>query len=187
MKHSRSLKLLALMMTTCLSTPAFGASHREAPAIAMDAQADITDVYAFKSWDDPNNVVFMMNVIPAQEPSSGPNYFNFDDDVLYQLHLDTNQDGKAKEIVYEFRFKTEIRPPFNDLPIAYANVKTLDGPGSEGLGMRQSYTVTEVRGNKRRKLGTEKMFAVPSNIGPRTTPDYEDLTTQGIYPLEKRW
>ncbi len=194
MKHSRSLKLLALMIAMFLATPAFGASHREAPAIAMDPEADITDVYAFRSWEDPSKVVFIMNVIPAQEPSSGPNYFNFDDDVLYQLHLDTNQDGEAEEIVYNFRFKTEIRPPFKDLPVAYAGVdsvaglppavKALDGPGSEGLGMRQSYTVTEVRGNKRRNLGTGKMFAVPSNIGPRTIPDYEGLTTQGIYNLK---
>ncbi len=183
MKHSCSLKLLALLMTTCLSTPAFGASHREAPAIAMDPTADITDVYAFRNPNNPDNVVFIMNVIPAQEPSSGPNYFNFNDDVRYDIHLDTNQDGKAEDIVYQFRFETEIRPPFHDLPLSYASLSALDGPGSEGLGLRQSYTVTEKRGNTRRTLGTETMFAVPSNIGPRTTSNYEDLTEQGIYPL----
>ena len=186
--------LLPLLLSTLIALPAFGASHREAPAIALDPEADITDVYAFRSWNDPNNAVFIMNVIPAQEPSSGPNYFNFDDDVSYQLHLDTNQDGEAEDIVYNFRFKTEIRPPFNDLPVAYAGVDSaaglppaisaLDGPGSEGLGMRQSYSVIEVRGKKRRNIGTGKMFAVPSNIGPHTIPDYESLTEQGIYKLK---
>ena len=185
---------LAIVMALFMAAPLFAASHREAPAIALDPTADITDVYAFRSWEDPDKVVFIMNVIPAQEPSAGPNYFNFDDEVLYQLHLDINQDGKAEDIVYNFRFNTEIRPPFNDLPVAYAGVdsvaglppaiKALDGPGSEGLGLRQSYTITEVRGYKRRNLGKGTMFAVPSNIGPRTIPDYENLTTQGIYDLK---
>ena len=57
------------------------ASHREAPAIALDPTADITDFYAFRSWENPDNLVFIMNFIPAQEPSSGPNYFNFDDTI----------------------------------------------------------------------------------------------------------
>lgn len=187
MKHSRSLTVLALMMTAYLTTPAFGASHREAPAIALDPTADITDVYAFRSPNNPDNAVFIMNVIPAQEPSSGPNYFTFDDEVLYQIHLDTNQDGSAEDIVYQIRFDTEIRPPFDDLPIAYAGanggINALDGQGSEGLGLRQRYTVKEVRGRQRRNLGTETMFTVPSNIGPRTIPDYEGLTEQGIYPM----
>jgi uncharacterized protein DUF4331 len=58
------------------------ASHREAPLIAQDPAADITDTYAFRSWEgDMSKVVFIMNVIPAQEPSSGPNYFFFDDNL----------------------------------------------------------------------------------------------------------
>lgn len=59
----------------------------------------------------------------------------------------------------------------------------LDGPDSLGLGLRQSYTVTEVRGGKKTNLGTGTMFAVPSNVGPRTMPDYEGLAAKGIYPL----
>ena len=92
-------------------SPAFAASHREAPAIAFDPAADITDVYFFRSWEDPSKVVLIMNVIPAQEPSSGPNYFNFDDRVLYALHLDVDRDGK-EDITYEFRFQTADSLPF---------------------------------------------------------------------------
>ena len=66
------------------------ASHREAPLIAQDPAADITDTYAFRSWEDSTKVVFIMNVIPAQEPSSGPNYFFFDDKVAYDFNVDTN-------------------------------------------------------------------------------------------------
>jgi hypothetical protein len=169
------------------------ASHREAPMIAQDPAADITDVYAFRSWKDPSRVVFIMNVIPAQEPSAGPNYFFFDDKVAYDIHLDTNRDGIAEDIIYRIRFKAEIRPPFNDLPVAYAGVDPvpglppaitdLDGPNAAGLGLRQSYTVTEIKGESSLDLGKGVMFAVPSNIGPRTMPDYEGLAAKGIYDL----
>ena len=185
--------MVAATVTAAMATPVFPASHREAPLIALDPPADITDVYAFRSWEDPTKVVFIMNVIPAQEPSSGPNYFNFDDQVTYDINLDVDQDGKAEDIGYRFRFKTELRPPFDDLPVAYAGVdgvtglppaiRDLDGEGASGLGLRQTYTVTEIRGNEARDLGTGLQVAVPSNIGPRTIADYEDLTSRGIYPL----
>ncbi len=196
MKRSNPIlcAVLGLTLGAATTDAVFAASHREAPTIAMDPTADITDVYAFRNWNDPDKAVFIMNVIPAQEPSAGPNYFNFDDSVAYRIHLDTNQDGVAEDIVYEFNFKTEVRTPFDDLPVAYAGVDgatglppgitALDGPGSEGLGLRQRYSVIEKRGNMRRNLGTGVMFAVPSNIGPRTMPDYEGLAEKGIYSLK---
>ncbi len=176
------------------SSAALAASHREAPQIANDPTADITDVYFFRSWEDPSKVVLIMNVIPVQEPGGGPNYYNFGDDVLYALHLDKSADGDADDITYEIRFKTEIRGALAGLklPLAYVGIPpqtvppitTLDGPGSDGLILRQSYTVTEVRNGKRINLGKHAMFAVPSNVGPRTIPDYEALAQQGIYELE---
>ena len=185
------------------ATPAGAASHREAPAIALDPTADITDVYAFVSYDEDNlarppgdrRVTFIMNVNPGQEPGDGPNYFNFDDEVLYRIHIDNNRDGVAEDIVYEFRFSNESRPVFGtrDTPLAYVGnpalagaglggIVTLDGPGSEGISQRQTYTVTEVRGKSRREMFEgEVLVAVPSNAGPATMPDYEDLASQGIY------
>ena len=170
------------------------ASHREAPLIAQDPAADITDVYAFRSWEDPSKVVLIMNVIPAQEPSSGPNYFFFDDKVAYDFNLDLDRDGRAEDVVYRIRFKTKIRSPFDDLPVAYAGVdgvaglpspiRDLDGPDANGLGLRQTYTVTRIRDGRETNLGSGALFAVPSNIGPRTTPDYADLADRGIYTLK---
>ena len=164
------------------------ASHREAPLIANDPTADITDVYLFRSWTNPANVVLIMNVIPTQEPSSGPNYFNFGDDVVYAFHFDVNGDGEADDVNFEVRFKTEIRGIVKQLglPLAYVAlppITALDGAGSEGLGLRQTYTVTRVQGNSRTNLGSGTMFAVPSRVGPRTMPNYEALAAQGIYPL----
>jgi hypothetical protein len=72
------------------------------------------------------------------------------------------------------------------LPLAYValpQITALAGPGSEGILLRQSYTVTQVRGHVRVNLGTQTMYAVPSNVGPLTMPNYEALAAQGIYAL----
>src|ERR1700756_4028357 len=194
---SQMVAMLATVVMTLTTTAptALAASHREAPLIALDPAADNTDTYVFRSWQDPSKVVFIMNVIPGQDPSDGPNYFNFDDEVLYTINVDNDQDGKAEDIVYEFRFKTETRPILGSLlfPLPYVGnphipvpqvqgITKLDGPGSEGLSRRQTYTVTEVRGDKRTEIFKGRtLVAVPSNAGPATMPDYEGLAAQGIY------
>ena len=179
-----TLAVLALL----ISAPVFAASHREAPLIANDPAADITDFYIFRSWQDPDKAILIMNVIPGQEPGSGPNYFNFADDVLYEIHVDNNKNNVAANITYQIRFKTEIWQPGNVFPLAYVAlppITALTGAGSEGLLVRQSYTMTEVRfGQQPRDLGTGTMYAVPSNVGTRTTPNYEQLADKGIFPLK---
>ena len=62
-------------------------SHREAPAISKDPAADNTDVYAFRSPDQPNTVTLIANYIPLEDPAGGPNFYNFGDDVQYQIHV----------------------------------------------------------------------------------------------------
>jgi len=192
MKHLARIACgVALCGAAVWSGTTMAASHGEAPLIANDPTADNTDFYMFRSWTNPGNVVFILNAIPVQEPSGGPNYFNFGDDVLYKINVDTNADGK-EDLVYEIRFKTDIRGPVAplELPLAYVAappavppITALDGAGSEGLILRQSYTVTQVRGGVRVDLGTKTMYAVPSRVGPVTMPDYEGLAAQGIYSL----
>src|SRR6266850_7767255 len=125
-KQHRTFRMIAALMAGLMiatSAPmTWAASHREAPLIALDPTADITDVYAFRSWEDPTKAVFIMNVIPSQVPASGPNFFNFDDEVVYALHLDLNADGDADDAIIEFRFHTALRVPFDDLPVSYAGV-----------------------------------------------------------------
>ncbi len=200
-----ALALLAGSMTSW-GAPALAASHREAPLISMDPAADNTDVYAFVSYDAanlaraPDNrlVTFIMNVNPGQDPSDGPNYFNFADEVRYAINVDNNRDGKADDVIYEFRFTTEDRPlggpgglssPLPNLgnrhippAVALPGITKLDGPGSEGLTRRQTFTVTEIRQGTRTELFVgRKLIAVPSNVGPATMPDYPGLAAQGIY------
>lgn len=202
----RAVALVMAMLTLGTTTPvAWAASHREAPLIALDPTADLTDVYAFRSWEDPGKAVFIMNVIPSQVPGSGPNFFNLDDQVLYAFHVDLNQDGKSDDLNIEFRFTTEIRDQrsagalnFQDIPISYAGVPpitALDGPGSEGLGLRQRYTVRATAkgpagravasaiGTKATAANGDALIAVPSNVGPGTIPDYAALAARGVFDL----
>ena len=133
-----------------------------------------------------------MDVIPGEEPSSGPNYWNFDPNVLYRFSVDNNGDGRADDVELDFRFKTEpirgIARQFT-LPFSYVGgagglppITALDGPGSEGLGLRQRYSVTLVHDHHRTPVANG-LIAVPSNVGPRTMPDYASLAAQGTYDL----
>jgi hypothetical protein len=203
---SRQLMPLLAAVAVPLAVPAEAASHREAPLISMDPAADNTDVYAFVSYDAANlarapadrRVTFIENVNPGQDPSDGPNYFNFSDEVLYAINIDNDQNGKADDVVYEFRFTTVNRPvvaagnltsplPYLGNPhitsaLPLQGITALDGPGSEGLTRRQTYTVTEMRKGKRTQLfNGQTLVAVPSNVGPATMPDYPALAAQGIY------
>jgi hypothetical protein len=170
------------------------ASHREAPLISLDPTADITDFFMFRDYapGEQDKVVLIMDVIPGEEPSSGPNYWNFDPNVLYKFSVDNDGDGKADDVELEFRFKTEpvrgIARQFT-LPFSYVGgagglppITALDGPGSEGLGLRQRYSVTLVHGHHRTSVANG-LIAVPSNAGPRTMPDYTSLAAQGTYDL----
>ena len=183
-----SLLILALVFGLApISSSA--ASHREAPLISLDPTADISDFFMFRSYEagKDDKIVFIMDVIPGEEPSSGPNYFNFDPTVLYAFNVDNNMDGKANDVRFELEFKNEFRGTNKDLGlflsyVALPPITALDGPGSEGLGLRQTYKVTMVKGDRRTVLANG-LFAVPSNVGPRTMPDYDALAAQGIYDL----
>src|ERR1700744_3448382 len=101
----------ALMAALLMSPPpTFAASHREAPITALDHKADITDFYAFVSYDDPNKVTFLLNVDPFLEPGNGPNYFPFDDNILYTIHVDNNNDA-VEDLSFQVQFQTTIRAP----------------------------------------------------------------------------
>lgn len=205
------LALLAGAIFNLAGLPAAeSANHREAPLTALDSKADITDWYAFVSYDDPSKVTMILNVDPLLEPSNGPNYFPFDPEILYEMKVDNDFDAE-EDVTLQFRFKTENRlpgvftgfvgagngifaPANSQAPVAPGSpvvppaITALDGPGSEGLGLRQSYSVTLIKGKGANRQvidlsRQQKLFAVPSNVGPRTMPNYTDLARQGIYDL----
>jgi Domain of unknown function (DUF4331) len=202
--------LLCTVLASLMAVPStsFAASHREAPITALDRAADITDFFAFVSYDDTSKVTMILNVDPLLEPGNGPNYFPFDDNILYQIHVDNNNTA-TDGVVFNIQFTTEIRAPgvFTGFvgagtgivapanspapvapgtPIVPPAITALDGAGAAGLSLRQHYTVSMTKGGTTTQLTNANgnpLFAVPSNVGPRTMPGYPALAAQGIYSL----
>src|SRR5579859_3870049 len=101
-------------------------SHREAPEISKDPVADNTDTYAFVSPDKPDTVTIITNYIPLEGPDGGPNFFEFGDNVLYEIHIDNDGDGEA-EITYQFSFQTTLRNP-NTFLYNTGQITSIDSP-----------------------------------------------------------
>jgi hypothetical protein len=141
-------------------------SHREAPEISKDPVADSTDLYAFVSPDKPDTVTLIANYVPLESPAGGPNFFEFGDDVLYEIHIDTRGHSEP-DITYQFRFQTQLPNPdtflYNTAPIT-----SLTSPA---WNRRQTYSVTRVDGSGTHELGSG-LICPPCNIGPLSTPDY---------------
>jgi Domain of unknown function (DUF4331) len=152
-------------------------SHREAPAISKDPVADNTDTYAFVSPDDPGSVTIIANYLPLEAPFGGPNFFEFGDDVRYDINIDHTGDG-TPDITYEFQFQTEVLNPNTFL----YNTGTISAIDSPNWNRRQFYSVTRVRRGRREVLATN-LACPPCNIGPASTPNYAGLAAQGVHQI----
>jgi hypothetical protein len=176
---TRMLPALWVVLLAALSGPALHASsHREAPLIANDPLADNTDLYAFRSPDDPNTITFIANFIPFELPHGGPNYYTFGENIRYEIHIDNDAAVPGDEIVYRFTFQH-----VNEDPTTFFNIR---------LGKQNRKTTYTLE----RSINGGASFAVivangvvpPNNIGPRSiesavglgAASYEDLIQQAI-------
>jgi hypothetical protein len=170
----RDIVLLTMVFVTAWALmPGQASSHREAPLTAQDPMADNTDVYAFRSPDDPSTVTLIANFIPFQKPDGGPNFYSFDPNVVYEIHVDNNGDA-VEDITFQWRFTTELRNPATFL-YNTGQVTSLDDPD---LNVRQFYRLTRIDGPRRTGTVSElsgRLPVPPPNIGPRSTPNYAAL------------
>jgi hypothetical protein len=153
-------------------------SHREAPEISKDPVADSTDTYAFVSPDKAGTVTFISNYIPLEAPAGGPNFYEFGDDVLYEIYIDNDGDALA-EITYQFRFTTTVQNPNTFL----YNTGTIDTIDSKNWNRRQSYSVTRVDASGGSTVLATGLLCPPCNIGPLSTPNYAALAQQAVHTL----
>lgn len=151
-------------------------SHREAPEISKDPVADSTDVYAFVSPDAPTTVTLIANYVPLEPPDGGPNFFEFGNDVLYEINIDNNGDAQP-EIVYQFRFSTTITNP-NTFLYNTGPIESLTSPNWNRV---QTYSLTRVDlpSGRSTVLGTG-LPCPPCNIGPLSTPNYAALASAAV-------
>ncbi|MET0521221.1 MAG: DUF4331 domain-containing protein [Jiangellaceae bacterium] len=155
-------------------------SHREAPEISKDPVADGTDTYAFVSPDKPGYVTLIANFIPLQPPQGGPNFYEFGDDVAYDIKIANSGKGKA-DIVYRFQFTTKVRNPKTFL----YNTGQIDNISSTNWNRPQFYSVTRIEGGHSKVLG-KNLKCPPVNVGKRSTPNYATLAGQAVHSLGNR-
>ncbi len=153
-------------------------SHREAPSISQDPVADNTDLYAFVSPDRPDTVTLIANYIPLEDPAGGPNFYEFGQDVLYEIHVDNDGDNED-EVTYQFRFHTKVHNPNTFL----YNTGPITSIMSPNWNRVQTYSVTRMaKGHKPEVLGSA-LLCPPVNIGPRSTPNYNALAKAAVHTL----
>lgn len=168
-----------LFCIAAANLPAYASSHREAPLISNDPQADNTDLYAFRSPDDPNTITIIANYIPFQLPEGGPNYYTFGTNVRYEIHIKNKTTTTGDDITYRFTFQqtNQDNTTFFNIRLGQQNLKT-------------TYTC-EKSTNGGASFVTIKSNGIvpPPNIGPRSinstpvglgAPSYETLIQNAV-------
>jgi hypothetical protein len=151
-------KLLLLPLFCALTLVASASSHREAPLISNDPLADNTDLYAFRDPRNPDMVTIIACYIPFQLPQGGPNYYNFGENIRYEIHIDNNVSTPGDDIIYRFTFHKTNQDPYTffDIRLGLENNKT-------------KYTVERsIDGGATFQTIIDRGEVPPPNIGPRS-------------------
>ncbi len=177
--YFRKLRLLsAFLGAMALGTSTYASSHREAPLISNDPQADNTDLYVFRSPDDTNTVTIIANYIPFESPEGGPNYYTFGTNVRYEIHIKNSTATTADDITYRFTFSQ-----VNQDTTTFFNIRL----GQQNLKM--TYTCQKSVGGGAFVTIYSGGIVPPPNIGPRSienstvglgAPNYLSLMTAAI-------
>ncbi|HEX6193094.1 MAG TPA: DUF4331 family protein [Chitinophagaceae bacterium] len=150
--------MLMVMLVTVIPYRASASSHREAPLIADDPLADNTDLYAFRSPDDPNKITIIACYVPGQLPQGGPNYYSFGENIRYEIHVDNNLATEGDDITYRFTFSKT-----NEDPTTFFNIRL----GKQNL--KTTYKLEKsIDGGKKFSTIVSNGIVPPPNIGPRS-------------------
>lgn len=168
---------LLLLFMGLQTYKAHASSHREAPLIANDPLADNTDVYAFRSPDDPTKVTIIADYIPFQLPEGGPNFYNFGPGIRYEIHIKNKTSTTGDDITYRFTF-TQV----NQIDTTHFNILF----GKQNL--KTTYTCEKSVGGAAFTAIVTNGVVPPYNIGPRSIENatvglgttYDALMTSAI-------
>ncbi|MBP6820543.1 MAG: DUF4331 domain-containing protein [Acidobacteria bacterium] len=175
LKKSAVMALVAAMtLLPSLSLPAYASSHMDAPLITRDPSANTTDVYAFVR-PDANGVKALnlaLGVYPHENPGVGPNKYNFDENVRYEIHVSLGSDMAAGRptVTYRFEFQTRYKSQKTLLQSYLGVIQNIDDAAQN---LTQTYTVTKIDN----RFGTTTQIGtgiVPPNNQGNATPFYND-------------
>ena len=154
-----------IALVLVMPTPARASSHMDAPLIVLDPAANTTDVYAFRS--DSNGQQYLtvgLAVYPFEEPGIGPNKYNFDDNVLYEIHVATGPDVAAGQptISYGFQFTTTYK---NTNTIAQSYLGPINTVDDANQNLTQRYSVTKSMKKGKGTTIFSNVLVPPNNQG----------------------
>lgn len=195
-KHALSIGVLGTL-AGALAPAAMASSHREAPFLTHSPKVDGTDFYMFRSYESgrANFVTLIADYVPLQDPGAGPNYFQMDPNALYEIHIDNNGDAR-EDLTFQFRFnnankdtKLTVGGKAVSIPLVI-NGGAIAGPNAAGANVRETYTVSVVRGDRRTGAraavvnadGGGSTFDKPlDNIGNKSIPNYPAYAAAHVY------
>jgi len=188
------------VISTSVSTAALASSHREAPFITSMPKVDGSDFYMFRSYETgrEDNITLIANYYPLQAAYGGPNYFDMENDALYQIHIDNNGDA-IEDITYSFRFQDVV----NDLAlningsqvsVPLKNIGAIgpDTTDTDNVYVRQTYTVDQILGDRRSggatalvnaENGSDTFRKPMDNIGNKSISNYPAYADAHIYNM----
>ena len=165
-RHHLFSGALAAVACSSLVSIASASSHREAPAISRDPAADNTDLWAWVEKGSHGKLNIVASYNPLEEPSGGPNFNQFSDDVLYEIHITRGNKSLKDVVTYQILF--------NSIGFPSQDPSNLSEPlvgGKEFFaqiaGNVQTYQVVRIE----KGVATTQLNGAaiaPINIGPRT-------------------
>jgi len=193
----RSLIFLTLFLSIAVLLDA--SSHGEAPGTSIAPQTDVTDLYAFRSYETGREsfVTLIANWNPRQSAYGGPNYFPLSDKHYYEIHIDQTGDGKP-EMTFQFVFHNELTNNGTGialqikgftLPIALKAAGSITAGDNSALNFLEFYRLNVVTSSGTQSAtisGTTTNFFVKpwDYAGNKTFPNYDDYTAQYIYNID---
>ena len=190
-------KTVTGLVLVALAGPVMGSSHREAPGITEMPKVDNTDVYAFRSYEPGREgfVTLISNFQPDEGPGNGPNYYTMDPDAIYEIHIDNTGDA-VEDLTYQFKFTNTLKGDTGKtvtvggktLPIALRHIGPIADANDPNLGEDETYTVTQVTGNRRSgtraavaNAGGGAFYKPFDNAGNKSIPNYPAYGNKFIY------
>lgn len=155
--------LLAVTISAYSMHTAQSSDHQDSPTVLNNKLEDITDVFAFPAPDNPNNVVFIMDVDPLI-PSGMYQNEALDPNVLYQFKI-ANVPGDPKEHLV-IQLKANGTGPSQSI--------TLYGPASPNE-IGTTNTLVAQNGTFQFNQNATLSNGVRAFVGPRREPFFFDL------------
>lgn len=175
-------------------------SHREAPFITEVPKVDGTDFYMFRSYEAGRDdyVTLIANYLPLQDAYGGPNYFDMDEDAIYEIHVD-NSANAQENLTFRFQFSSTLNDlqlpvgPDGDKKMVSVPLKNIgDATDPANVQVSQEYTVSVIRGDRRTgtvqaatnvSTGTGTFEKPLDNIGGKSFANYETYANEHIFPI----